>query len=147
VIVKTIRSAAVMAILVLGAGAGVAEEATLPEVKARQALMQQARVNTAVLGDMASGKAAFDAAAAATAKAGLAAAAAQAPALFEPEVTEAASKAKPEIWTNWADFVAKSEDLVKATEALDVASLDALRAGMGAVGGACQACHTPYRNR
>ncbi len=142
---KSIRTALIVATVVLGAGAVVAQEATLAEVKARKALMQQVRANTAVLGDMASGKAAFDAAAAATAKAGLAAAAAQAPALFEPEVTEAASKAKAEIWMNWDDFVAKSEALVTAAEALDVGTLDSLRAGMGAVGGSCQACHTDYR--
>lgn len=133
--------------LALAAVVGVAgaQEATLPEVKARKEQMQGQRMAVAVLGDMASGKTAFDAAAAAKAKADLAAFGAQIPAKFEAEVTEAASKAKPEIWMMWDDFVVKAEALTAAAEALDAASLDGVKAGMGAIGGACQACHQAYR--
>ena len=127
------------------AGAAVAQQATLPEVIARKAQMQDQRAAVAVLGGMAQGQAAFDAAAAAKAKADLAALGAAIPAKFEAEVTEAASKARPEIWSNWADYVAKAEALTAAAEALDASSLDGLRAGMGAIGAACQACHTAYR--
>ncbi len=126
-------------------GAAGAQEATLPEVKARKEQMQAQRMAVAVLGDMASGKTAFDAAAAAKAKADLAALGAQIPARFEAEVTEAASKSKPEIWMMWDDFVTKAEALTAAAEALDAGSLDGVKAGMPAIGGACQACHQAYR--
>lgn len=135
----------VTAVFLAIGGAALAQQATLPEVIARKAQMQDQRAAVAVLGGMAQGQAAFDAAAAAKAKADLAALAADIPAKFEAEVTEAASKAKPEIWMNWADFVTKAEALKAAAEALDAASLDGVRAGMGAVGAACQACHQAYR--
>lgn len=127
------------------AGAAVAQEATLPEVKARKAHMQEQRAAVAVLGGMAQGQTAFDAAAAQAAKAALAAQGAEIPAKFEAEVTEAASKSKPEIWMAWDDFVSKAEALTKAAEALDASSLDGVRAGLGAVGAACQSCHEAYR--
>jgi cytochrome c556 len=126
-------------------GTAIAQEATLPEVKARKEQMQAQRAAVAVLGGMAQGQTAFDAAAATAAKTELAASAAMIPAKFEAQVTEAASKARPEIWTNWADYVSKAEALEMAAEALDTTSLDGLRAGLGAVGAACQACHEAYR--
>ncbi|MFN3643514.1 MAG: c-type cytochrome [Gemmobacter sp.] len=128
------------------AGTAIAQEATLPEVKARKQQMQEQRMAVAVLGDMASGKTAFDAGAAAAAKAALAELGVGIPAKFEAEVTEAASKAKPEIWMMWDDFVVKSEALTVAANALDASSLDGVRAGMPAIGGSCQACHQLYRN-
>jgi cytochrome c556 len=127
------------------AGTAIAQDATLPEVKARQDLMQAQRAAAAALGDMAAGRAAFDAAAAARARADLAALAAAIPAAFEPAVTEAASEARPAIWTDWEDFVARAEALTAAAQALDATSLDGVRAGMAAVGAACKACHQTYR--
>lgn len=58
------------------------------------------------------------------------------------------SRALPAIWENLADVEAKREGLKVATAALvPVAGngLDALRAGMDAVGQACGACHRTYR--
>jgi cytochrome c556 len=55
------------------------------------------------------------------------------------------SEAKPEIWTNWDDFVAKGKALSDAAAALDTSSVESIGAGMGALGGACKACHTAYR--
>ena len=121
------------------------EGVTNPTVKARQDTMQTIRRNTAVLGDMAGGKTAFDPAAAAAAKAELAAAAAEIPVKFEPREGDPKSEAKPEIWTGWDDYVQKAEALVAAAEAVDTASLDGVRAGMGAIGGACKSCHETYR--
>jgi cytochrome c556 len=94
---------------------------------------------------MAGGKIPFDATAAAAAKAALAAAAAEIPAKFEPQATDPVTEAKAEIWTNWDDFVAKSEALLKAAEAVDTTSAETIGAGMGAIGGACKDCHTTYR--
>ena len=130
----------------LFAGVAFAEgEATDPTVIARQEVMETIGKNTKVLGDMAGDKAAFDAAAAEAAKAAIIAASAEIAAKFEPQATDPASEAKPEIWTNWDDFVVKATALNTAATAVDVASLDGIKAGMGGIGGACKACHTDYR--
>ncbi len=129
------------------AGAALAKEGVQdPAVKARMELMDVIAANTKVLGEMAGGKAAFNAQAAATAKANLAAAAAQTPAKFEPQATDPVSDAKPDIWTNWDDFLTKSETLLAQAEALDTTSLESIQAGMGGIGGACKACHSVYKN-
>lgn len=132
--------------LILFAGVAFAEgEATDPTVIARQEVMETIGKNVKVLGDMAGDKAAFDAAAAEAAKAAIIAASADISAKFEPQATDPASEAKPEIWTNWDDFVTKATALNTAATAMDVASLDGIKAGMGGVGGACKGCHTDYR--
>ncbi len=138
----------------LALAAGIAASAALakgersqPEAKARAEIMSDIGRYTKVLGDMAGGKAEFDASAAAAAKAGLAEAAASMPTVFETEgAADPASDAKTEIWSNWDDFVAKADVLKVAAEGMDTASVEGIKAGMGAVGGTCRACHTPYRN-
>ncbi|WP_158963775.1 c-type cytochrome [Chachezhania sediminis] len=72
--------------------------------------------------------------------------------LLWPEGSEAGaldgSRAKAEIWTNMDDFTAKWNSLHTATEAMKTAageSQQAIGAAMGAVGGACSACHKAYR--
>lgn len=141
-----ILSRLVLGAALLSAGVAFAEgEATDPTVQARQALMKTVGMNTKILGDMAGGKTAFDAAGAAAAKVALAAAAADIAAKFETQATDPATEAKPEIWTNWEDFVTKAAALKTAAEGLDASSLDSVKAGMGAIGGTCKACHTAYR--
>ena len=128
------------------AGVAVAKEGVQnPAVKARMDAMATIGANTKVLGDMAGGKAAFDAAKAAEAAAAINAAALTVPGLFEAEETDPVSEAKPEIWTNWADFVAKTEALAAAAAAVDTSSVEGVQAGMGAIGGSCKACHSAYR--
>ncbi|MDR7126179.1 cytochrome c556 [Pseudorhodobacter sp. 4114] len=132
--------------LVLMAGVAVAKEGVQdPTVKARMDLMVTIGMNVKVLGDMATDKVAFDAAAALAAQEALVAASADIPAKFEPQATDPVAEAKPEIWTNWEDFVTKAGALNAAATALDPTSLDSVKAGMGAVGGACRDCHTTYR--
>jgi cytochrome c556 len=120
-------------------------ESTDPTVIARQELMKTIGMNTKVLGDMAGGKAPFDAAAAEAAKVALVAASADIAAKFEANVTDAGAEAKPDVWTNWEDFTAKGMALNAAATALDASSVETIGAGMGAVGGACGACHKAYR--
>ena len=128
------------------AGAAVAkEEPKDPTVKARVAVMQTIAQNTKTLGEMAKGTTAFDAASAEAAVAAIESAAKEIPAKFEPQATDPVSEAKPEIWTNWADFTAKAEALATAASAVDTSSLDGVKAGVGAMGGACKDCHTDYR--
>lgn len=124
-----------------------AAERTDPNAIAREELMETIGKNTKTLGDMAGGKAEFDAAAAEAAKAAIVEAAAKIPATFETQGgADPADEAKPEIWANWDDFTKKAGALEAAATALDSSSLEAVQAGMGAIGGACKDCHTSYRS-
>lgn len=147
---KTLMKIAAAGMIVFAGIAGTAiadgdEEAKNPAVKARREAMEAIGGATKVLGEMAGEKTAFDAAAAEAAKASMLAAIANVPTLFEANETDPVSEAKPEIWTNWDDFAKKAETLNAAVTAMDTASLDGVKAGMGAVGGACKDCHTSYR--
>jgi cytochrome c556 len=133
--------------LVLTAGAAFAEgDRTDPNAKARSDLMRVIGKNTGILGDMAGGKAAHDAAAAEAAKAAIVEAAGMIEATFKDQgAADPASEAKPEIWANWEDFLANAKALGDAAGAMDVASAETIGAGMGALGGACKDCHTEFR--
>ncbi len=129
----------------LGLATVASAQATDPNVIARQTLMKTIGMNTKILGDMAGGKTAFDAATAEAAKAALVAAAADIPAKYQVEAMDADTKAKPEIWANWDDFVAKGAALGTAAGAIDIASAETIAVGLQAVGGSCSACHQTYR--
>ena len=132
--------------LTLAAGIASAEEkATNPTVIAQKDLMLSFGAAAKALGGMASGEVAFDATAAAAAKTALLDGSAMIPAKFETAGVDPASKASPDIWTKWDDFIAKANALNAAATALDVASVDGIKAGMGDIGGACKACHMSYR--
>ena len=132
---------------VLSAGAAFAEEErTDPNAIARGELMTLIGKNTGILGDMAGGKAAYDAAAAEGAKAAIVEAAGKIEATFKDQgAADPASQAKPEVWTNWDEFLADAKKLQDAAGAMDVASVETIGAGMGALGGACKDCHTEFR--
>lgn len=132
---------------VLAAGAAYAEgERTDPNAIARSDLMKTIGKNTGILGDMAGGKAAYDAAAAEGAKAAIIEAAAKIEETFKDQgAADPASEAKPEIWANWDEFLADAKALGDAAGAMDVASAESIGAGMGALGGACKDCHTDFR--
>jgi cytochrome c556 len=136
---------ALIAALVCAGGVVMAAEATDPTVKAWQESMDAGAGHAKTLGDMAGAKAPFDAAAAQAAKDALVAEAAAIPGLFMTQASDPKSKAKPEIWTDWAGFEAKAKALGDAAAALDASSLEGVQAGMGAVGGACGDCHKAYR--
>ena len=139
-------SKAFVAGLILMAGVAYAEvEPTDPNVIARQDLMKTIGGATKALGDMAGGKAAYDAAAAEAAKAALVAASLDVEAKFTPTTADPAEEAKPEVWTNWADFLVKATALTDAATAIDASSAESIGAGMAGVGGSCKACHTAYR--
>ena len=142
---KFVKAAVIGAILI--AGAAFAEgDRTDPNAKARSDLMRVVGKNTGILGDMAGGKAAYDAAAAEAAKAAIVEAAGMIEATFKDQgAADPASEAKPEIWANWEDFLADAKMLGDAAGAMDVASAETIGAGMGALGGACKDCHTDFR--
>jgi cytochrome c556 len=132
--------------LTLTAGVAIAKDGVQdPTVKARMDLMDSIGMNTKILGDMAGGKAAFDASAAEAAKAALIAAAGEIPAKFEVEADDPVSEARPDIWMNTEGFAEKAKGLETAAGAMDVASIEGVQAGMGAIGGACKACHSDFR--
>ena len=138
------KTLCVSALLMTGA-AFAAGTATDPDVIARKDLMKTIGGAAKTLGGMASGEVAHDAAAAEAAKQAMIAAAAEIEAKFTNNAADPASEAKPEVWTNWNDFLAKGKALGDAAGALDVASAESIGAGMGAIGGTCKACHTDYR--
>lgn len=131
--------------LLLTVGIAAANEVANPVVKERKDVMQAIRINTATLGDMASGKTTFDAPAATAAKTALAAAAADIVVKFEANEDDPKSEATPAIWLNYADYTAKAEVLVSAAEAIDTTTLEGIKAGMGPVGATCRDCHQLYR--
>jgi cytochrome c556 len=69
--------------------------------------------------------------------------------LFPPNSITDKSRAKPEIWQKWDDFEAKAKELgdaaTKLAEAAKKDDVAAVGAALKAVGGACGACHEPYR--
>ncbi len=142
---KFVTKTLIAGLIMVGGIAFAESKATDPDVHARQNLMDANGGAAGVLGGMASGKTAFDATAAAAAKAVLIANAADVEAKFKTNASDPESHAKPEIWTSWDDFLVKAADLGKAATALDATTLEGVQAGMGAIGGACKACHTTYK--
>lgn len=142
---KLITKTLIIGLIMAGGIAFAQSKATDPDVKARQTLMDGNGGAIKVLVGMAKGEVAFDAAAAAAAKATLIANAADIPVKFKPNSADPESHAKPEIWTSWDDFTAKAKGLGDAAAALDTTSLDGVKAGLNGVGGACGACHKANR--
>lgn len=71
------------------------------------------------------------------------------PAAFEKKITEGKTDAKPEVWDNWDDFVAKANALNVAATELSAAAgggdMRAMMPGVKALGDACRNCHNEYR--
>jgi cytochrome c556 len=69
--------------------------------------------------------------------------------LFAQELISDKSRAKPEIWSDWAGFSKAADDLSMATAAVVEAAKGgdpaAIGAALGDVGKACGGCHKPYR--
>lgn len=140
-----LRTAAVFALFGLGGTALAHADVTNETVKERMELMGTIRSNFAVIGGMMQGKVDFDAAKAGEAQAALAAAAAMIPEKFEAEEMDPESESSPAIWENWDEFTGMAANLEQAALALETDSVDSLKAGFGAIGGACGACHKAYR--
>jgi cytochrome c556 len=143
---KFVKAAMLGAVLIAGAAFAEDVKRTDPNSIARGELMDTIGKNIGILGDMAGGKAAYDAAAAEGAKAALVEAAGKIEATFKDQgAADPASSAKPEIWANWDEFLGDAKKLGDAAGAMDVASAETIGAGMGALGGACKDCHTEFR--
>lgn len=114
-------------------------------VKARMDAMKEIGGAMKVLGTMAKGAVEFDAVAAQAAVDAVADQSAMVPVLFEAQETDPMSEAKPEIWANWDDFVAKSNALNAAATSVSITDASSIPAALGAMGGSCKDCHTDYR--
>lgn len=122
------------------------------EVKARKAHMALYSFNIGVLAGMAKGEVDYDADAASGAANNLAALSQLNQMAYWTPGTDSesidGSRALPALWDNIPDAIAKGEAFATATASLAGTAgdgLDALRAGIGAVGDGCSACHKAYR--
>lgn len=133
-------------------GQDAADKALADATKARQAQMQLYAFNLGLLGGMAKGEIPYEASAASAAAGNLLSLAQLDQSHIWPEGSDEmgvdGSKALPAIWENLPDVMAKNNDLVTAATAMDSAAgtdFASLQAAMGALGGACGACHKAYR--
>jgi len=121
-------------------------------VKYRKAGMTMIAAHFGRIGAMASGRAPYDAAAAAV-NADVVAYVARLPFAGFVDGTAGTEKgaAKASIWSERAKFDAAAKEMVDATAALAAAAktnnLDALKAAFGKAGGTCKACHDDFRNQ
>ena len=116
-----------------------------PAVQKRMDVMKEIKGAMGVLGGMAKGAIAFDAAAAGAAQNTLIEQSGMVAATFEANETDPKSEALPSIWENWDTFVDMADDLTFAAEGLDASSLDGVRSGLGNIGASCGACHKKFR--
>ena len=145
------------AVLVAGlasCGGGTAPVDDSPEgqaVQFRQSVMRALAYKVAAVRAMASGEVPVDEAKFRKDTADVAVLAGMLPEGFIPSTASTASNAKPEVWTNTADFQQKAADLKNAADALaSTAASQGFEAAKGmvqAAGSACGACHRPYRQR
>jgi cytochrome c556 len=120
--------------------------------EAREAHMKLYGPQLKVLGDMAKGDTAYDAAAAQAAADKLLELAMVDQSTWWPEGSDsdsvAGSRALPVIWTDMEGILAKQSALEAAATNLQTAAgvdLASLQAAIGAVGGSCGGCHEAYR--
>jgi cytochrome c556 len=119
-------------------------------VEYRQSLMTVLAGNFAPVLLMATGKMPFNAAAAAKDAQRAAFIATMAPDAFPASSNGAGkTKAKPNIWTDQADFQKHAQELIDRTAALEVAAKSGdvaqIKSAANAAGGACKDCHDQYR--
>ncbi|MEP1200574.1 c-type cytochrome [Tateyamaria sp.] len=138
----------VAATLALGATAALAHTGVKnPAVMARMNGMSAISDNVEVLGTMAKGQVAFDAASAKMAARAIARHSAESVDLFTAQETDPKSEALPAIWENFDDFTSKAQDLEAfANEWSEkISTLEDVRAGIRPLGQSCKACHSLYR--
>ncbi|MDO9297444.1 cytochrome c [Bradyrhizobium sp.] len=142
------RTVVVVATLVLGAGAGMAQDA----VKAAQDAMKANGKNIGgVLSPMFKGEKPYDQAAVDAALAQLNDTAKKLPAMFPASVKDAKLEGDfsptPKIWSDKAGYDAAVASFAKViTEAkAKIKDLDSLKANFPAIGKECGGCHETYR--
>lgn len=129
-----------------------ADEPFKDEIKARQGYYQMVKFNFGLLGEMVKGKREYDSAAADTAAQNILKLSQVNNGLLWPKGSDNSAventKAKPELWANFADVKEKGENWRTAVAILAEEAgkgEDALKASFGPVGKACKACHDDYK--
>jgi cytochrome c556 len=149
-----IKARTLISLLALAVVAAVAQaaEPTRAEmlVKFRKAAMDVLAGSFSPLGAMADGKLPYDAKRAQVLAQRTAVLAGIAGEVFPPESkTGGETKAKPEIWSNRAEFDQRVTRLLDTTAALASAAkpgtLEALKPAVGDVGQSCKACHDKFK--
>ena len=120
-------------------------------IKYRQSGMELMAAHFGRVAAMATGRAPFDAAAAAS-NAAIAEYISKLPyAGFIAGTDKGETKARPEIWTNKAKFDADAEklqgEMTKLALVTKGGNFDAIKAQVGATGSACKACHDDFRKK
>jgi cytochrome c556 len=122
-------------------------------VETRQAVFKVINYNSEQFFQMMKNKAPFDASVVQRAAGRIEMLAPMIPEAFATDTRKGSAKtqAREGIWTNAADFKAKSEDLARAAAALNAAAKTgdkgATLKAAGAVGKACSACHDNYKDK
>ena len=121
-------------------------------IKARQGQFQMLALNIGVLGQMAQGRIAYDAAQAQEAADNLFHLTRNTQLGMWPEGSDngaaAGTRALPAIWANNADFLTAYANLQTAAATMQAVAgtdLAAVQGALGALGGSCQACHQAFR--
>lgn len=129
----------------------ISDEQIQAAVKARHAHMQLYSFHLGTLGGMAQESIPFDAAAAQAAAESMAALSGLDQSGYWLPGSDSdsieGSRALPAIWADDSDIGTKAMEFREVAMALpgSVGDLDTLKASVGALGGACGACHRPYR--
>lgn len=124
-------------------------------VETRQAVFKVINYNSEQFFQMMKNKVPFDASVVQRAAGRIEMLAPMIPEAFATDTRKAGGSAKTQaregIWTNAADFKAKSDDLARAAAALGAAAKTgdkgATMKAAGAVGKACSACHDNYKDK
>ena len=117
-------------------------------VKARTKAMSEISDNMRVLGLMLKGQVDFDLVSAKSAIQNIEKLAAKTPTLFEIEAVDPHAEAKPEIWSNYEDFVEKALTLqtIATAASRSLVSEEGLKDVIMSMGKTCKSCHNLYRN-
>jgi len=127
---------------------GVAHEGATGVVKERMDLMKSQKKAMKVIGDMAKGKKAFNAAKAAKAARDLEATTKKIPELFPKGSNGHPSEALDAVWTEWDRFTGDAHDAEAAAKALGAALQSAgqnWKAAFQGMTDACKSCHESFR--
>ena len=140
------KKLAIITVVIALSGATIhAHSVENPAVQKRMDVMKEIKGAMGVLGSMAKGAIAFDAAAAGAAQNTLIEQSGMVATTFEANETDPKSEAVPAIWENWDTFVEMADDLTFAAEGLNTTSLDGMRGGLGNIGASCGACNKKFR--
>ena len=150
---KKLRVTVIAALIfALGAGSSLAHQPALSDAMEayikRDGLMHLINSQRYILQQMLVGRTELDQEEFVRASKSLAAMFSMIPSTFEKNLMVSASRAKPEIWKNWDDFVSQARELqMIAEEMVAVAELSGAEAALQRVRQlSCGGCHGPYRS-